>query len=69
MSEIVLATHGLSRAYGHSKALERVEQVVDEYVISDEDLTTLPTGDCILCTLHHPPFFFRLKPYGTETAR
>ena len=28
MSEIVLATHGLSRAYGHSKALDRVDVTV-----------------------------------------
>lgn len=61
--------HRVVETYRSTVQRGMVEQVVDEYVISDEDLTTLPTGDCILCTLHHPPFFFRLKLYGTETAR
>ena len=43
-----------------------VEQVMDEHVISDEDLTALQTGESIIATLHYPPFLFRLRPYGTE---
>ena len=64
--------------YGRHRVLESfrsavqrgmVEQVTDEYVISDEDLTTLPCGDCIISTLHYPPFHFRLRLYGAEGAR
>lgn len=41
-----------------------VEQVVDEYIVSDEDLTALQPGESIVATMHYPPFRFRLKPYG-----
>lgn len=61
--------------YGRHRAVESyrsnvqhgmVEQVVDAYVISDEDLTSLQTGESILSTMHYPPFLFRLRPYGAE---
>ena len=61
--------------YGRHRAVESyrstvqrgmVEQVMDEHVISDEDLTALQTGESIIATLHYPPFLFRLRPYGTE---
>ncbi|MDD3335997.1 MAG: type IV secretion system DNA-binding domain-containing protein [Eubacteriales bacterium] len=41
-----------------------VEQVVDEYIVGDEDLTALHPGDSIIATMHYPPFHFRLKPYS-----
>lgn len=43
-----------------------VEQVMDQYIIEDEDLTALSTGECIIATMHYPPFWFRLKPYGVS---
>ncbi len=43
-----------------------VEQIMDQYIIEDEDLTALQTFECIIATMHYPPFWFRLKPYGTE---
>lgn len=61
--------------YGRHRAVESyrstvqrgmVEQVMDEHVISDEDLTALQTGESIIATLHYPPFLFRLRPYGAE---
>lgn len=63
--------------YGRHRAVESyrsatqhgmVEQVVDEHVIGDEDLTVLQTGECILSTLNYPPFLFRARPYGAETT-
>ena len=41
-----------------------VEQVMDQFIIEDEDVTALQTGECIIATMHYPPFWFRLKPYG-----
>ncbi len=41
-----------------------VEQVMDQYIIEDEDLTALQTGECIVATMHYPPFWFRVKPFG-----
>ncbi len=41
-----------------------IEQVMDQYVIEDEDLTALQTGESIVATLHYPPFAFRMKLYG-----
>jgi len=61
--------------YGRHRALESyrssvqrgmVEQVVDEHVIGDEDLTALQTGESIISTLHYAPFLFRLRPYGAD---
>lgn len=61
--------------YGRHRAVESyrstvqrgvVEQVMDEHVISDEDLTALPLGESIIATLHYPPFLFRTRPYGAE---
>ncbi len=41
-----------------------IEQVMDQYIIEDEDLTALQPGESILSTMHYPPFWFRVKPYG-----
>ncbi len=41
-----------------------VEQVMDQYIVEDEDLTALQTHECIISTMHYPPFWFRVKPYG-----
>jgi type IV secretory pathway TraG/TraD family ATPase VirD4 len=41
-----------------------IEQVMDQYIIEDEDLTALQTGESIVSTTHYPPFYFRMKPYG-----
>lgn len=41
-----------------------IEQVMDQYIIEDEDLTALQTGESIIATMHYPPFRFRVKPYG-----
>ena len=41
-----------------------IEQVIDEYIIEDEDLTALQTGESLVATMHYPPFYFRTKPYG-----
>lgn len=41
-----------------------IEQVMDQYIIEDEDLTAMQTGESIVATLHYPPFLFRMKPYG-----
>lgn len=41
-----------------------IEQVMDQYIVEDEDLTALQTGESIVATMHYPPFFFRMKPYG-----
>lgn len=41
-----------------------VEQVMDQYIIEDEDLTVLQVGESIVSTMHYPPFWFRVKPYG-----
>jgi type IV secretory pathway TraG/TraD family ATPase VirD4 len=41
-----------------------IEQVMDQYIIEDEDLTALQTGESIIATTHYPPFYFRMKPYG-----
>lgn len=41
-----------------------IEQVMDQYIIEDEDLTALQTGESIVATMHYPPFYFRMKPYG-----
>lgn len=63
--------------YGRHRAVESyrsatqhgmVEQVVDEHVIGDEDLTALQTGECILSTLNYPPFLFRPRQYGAENT-
>jgi len=56
--------HRVVEAYRSSTQRGIVEQVVDEYVVCDEDLTALPTGESIISTMHYPPFRFRLKPYG-----
>lgn len=42
-----------------------IEQVLDEYIVGDEDLTVLQPGESIIATMHYPPFRFRLKPYGS----
>lgn len=41
-----------------------IEQVMDQYIVEDEDLTSLQTGESIVATMHYPPFYFRMKPYG-----
>ena len=41
-----------------------IEQVMDQYIIEDEDLTALQTGDSLVATMHYPPFYFSLKPDG-----
>ena len=41
-----------------------IEQVMDQYIIEDEDLTALQTGESIISTMHYPPFLFRMKLYG-----
>ncbi len=41
-----------------------IEQVMDQYIIEDEDVTALQTGESIVATMHYPPFYFRMKPYG-----
>ena len=41
-----------------------IEQVMDQYIIEDEDLTALQPGECIVATMHYPPFWFRSKMYG-----
>lgn len=41
-----------------------VEQVLDEYIVGDEDLTALQPGESIIATMHYPPFRFRLRLYG-----
>ena len=41
-----------------------IEQVMDQYIIEDEDLTALQTGESIVATMHYPPFYFRMKAYG-----
>ena len=41
-----------------------IEQVMDQYIIEDEDLTALQTGESIISTMHYPPFYFRMKAYG-----
>lgn len=41
-----------------------IEQVMDQYIIEDEDLTALQTGESLVATMHYPPFYFRMKPYG-----
>ena len=41
-----------------------IEQVMDQYIIEDEDLTAMQTGESIVATMHYPPFYFRMKPYG-----
>lgn len=41
-----------------------IEQVMDQYIIEDEDITALQTHECLIATMHYPPFWFRLKPYG-----
>lgn len=41
-----------------------IEQVMDEYIIEDSDLTALQTGECIVATMHYPPFYFKLRRYG-----
>ncbi|NCB06506.1 MAG: hypothetical protein EOM69_13420 [Clostridia bacterium] len=41
-----------------------IEQAMDQYVIEDEDLTALQTGESLVCALHYPPFWFRVKRYG-----
>ncbi|MEG2251495.1 MAG: type IV secretion system DNA-binding domain-containing protein [Clostridia bacterium] len=58
--------HRVVESY-HSAAQARgvIEQVVDEYVVGDEDLTALQTGESIIAALHYPPFRFRAKPYGS----
>ncbi len=65
----------IKELYGRHRVLESyrsavqrgmVEQVVDEHVISDEDLTALQVGECIFTTLHYAPFLFRTRPYGEQ---
>lgn len=41
-----------------------IEQVMDQFIIEDEDLTALQTCECIISTMHYPPFWFRLKSYS-----
>lgn len=41
-----------------------VEQVMDQFTIEDDDLTTLQTGECIFCTMGFAPFLFKTKKYG-----
>lgn len=40
-----------------------VEQVMDQFIIEDEDLTALSTGRAVVCSLHYPPFWFATKKY------
>ena len=40
-----------------------IEQVADQYIIEDEDLTILQPGECIISTMNNPPFWFRAKLY------
>lgn len=40
-----------------------VEQVMDQFIIEDEDLTAMPTGRAVICSLHYPPFWFSIKRY------
>ncbi|MCL1855483.1 MAG: type IV secretion system DNA-binding domain-containing protein [Clostridia bacterium] len=43
-----------------------VEQVMDQYIIEDEDVTALQAHECIISTMHYPPFWFRQRPYGHQ---
>lgn len=42
-----------------------VEQVMDQYVIEDDDLTSLKQGECVVATAGCAPFLFKIKKYGT----
>ena len=43
-----------------------VEHVMDQYIVEDEDVTALQALECIISTMHYPPFWFRQKPYGHQ---
>jgi type IV secretory pathway TraG/TraD family ATPase VirD4 len=43
-----------------------VEQVSDQPVIGDDDLTGLQTGQSVVCSLHYPPFLFRVRLFGAN---
>lgn len=58
--------HRVVESYRSTVQRGIVEQVVDEYVVGDEDLTALQPGESIIATMHYPPFRFRLKPYGAD---
>lgn len=42
----------------------RLEGRPDTYLIGDEELATLQTGESIVATFQTPPFYFRMKRYG-----
>ena len=56
--------HRVVEAFTSSVQLRGVvEQVMDQYIIEDEDLTAMPTGRAVVCSLHYPPFWFTTKRY------
>ena len=69
-----LARSFVKNLYGRHRVVETftssvqvrgvIEQVMDQYIIEDEDLTALQTGESIVATMHYPPFYFRMKAYG-----
>ena len=69
-----LARSFVKNLYGRHRVVETftssvqvrgvIEQVMDQYIIEDEDLTALQTGESIVSTMHYPPFYFRMKAYG-----
>ena len=56
--------HRVVQTYNSSVQVRgTVEQVMDQYIIEDEDITALQPGECIVSPLHYPPFWFRAKVY------
>ena len=64
----------VKRLYGRHRIVESYtsavgsrglnEEALDTFVIEDEALTALETGESILSTQHYPPFYFRMKQWN-----
>ena len=56
--------HRVAETYTTATQTRGIDQVSDQYVIEDEDLTVLQTGDSLVAIANCPPFRFRAKLYG-----
>ncbi len=56
--------HRVIEGYRPAASYNAVQYAVDEYLIGDEELSALGTGESIVAASGLPPFRFRTKPYG-----
>lgn len=56
--------HRVIEGYRPAASYSAVEHAVDEYLIGDEELSSLALGESIIAAFGLPPFRFRMKPFG-----